>query len=690
MVSGSSEKIVNTHNASKSQVMNELKSTFDLSRWLTRGTILVFVLWSAAYSMTAAINIPTSHLDGAFQTASGLFRIDSGHIPGKDFLPYLGVWYLLALYPAFKLFGSDLSASVFSAQLMTLMAAWVSVSLIWHLIFRPKSFITSLAAGAVFFATPVGIASYFSLPLPQPLEFSAHPGTSLRSMRTAAPYLMAIIHYFLISNIKSMKSSLVASGTVTGAALLWSNDFAFPSAGLFALLIACSLVMKREFKPKNILLYFFSAFSSWVILLGLISLGHPLALLKYNFIDVAKDQWWFFGPYGESARIFNLQQIHKLISKQTILPLAILVLAIIAASRTRRIEHMLIAWIGAVLLAGGVLASIGGHLGSYFRGFCFWGLVTLAFTILRLAHLRMKRAFELNNRSSQTIGLFAVAISFLISFSLSIHAWWSYKSTLSMARNDASRFYVPELGGYLGSEWRDYIDLARQTNTKRIMEEYWGLWSATRKILPAWPVDSVIHALGRTRQVAMEKLENAEIIISTRSSKSPEWQPWSVSQNFWFYDELLNNWSPYEMSPTTIVWRKNDKLRVHESIECRPGHDGHSLVLGSTGPGFYKVEMEYSFHGNGRYLLMVRNNLSFGTDAGGRVSIDPNGNKAKFPAYISQAKETALQIYVSGNDQYDLTINKCVSSKIEPVRSEVLYIPDPIDSSLSLKDRKLH
>lgn len=93
--------------------------------------------------MNTAIDTPTFHLDGAFQTASGLFRLDSGQFPGKDFFPYLGVGVILALYPAFKIFGSDLSASDFSAHFMTLIFSGISISLIWHLVFRPKSIITS-------------------------------------------------------------------------------------------------------------------------------------------------------------------------------------------------------------------------------------------------------------------------------------------------------------------------------------------------------------------------------------------------------------------------------------------------------------------------------------------------------------------------------------------------------------------
>jgi len=650
------------------------------------GVALFFLGWTLLYSLSAAINMPTFHLDGAFQTASGLFRLDSGQFPGKDFFPYLGIGPLLSLYPAFKVFGSDLSASVFSAQFMTIVFGWLSVSIIWQLIFGPKSFITSLAAGAVFFVTPIVGASYFSLPLHHSLSFASNPGNSLRSIRAAAPYVIAITYYFLILNIKSAQIKSTLSGIITGAVLLWSNDFAIPSAGLFAIFIAFNSFIKDEFKLQNALLYVSSAFFSWAALLGLTTLGHPLDLLKYNFLDVAKDQWWFFGPYGDSTRIFELQQIFRLISQETIFPLIILALAVVAAIKTKRIEHVLVAWIGSVLLAGGILASAGGHLGGYFGGFYFWGVVTLVFAFLRLAYFGLERTAKSNTRWLFIVELASTLFAFSVLLAIAMLAWQQYKSNLDGARNDPNRFYVSELGGYLHVEWRDYINLARQTNTQHVVEEYWGLWSATRKIFPAWPVDSVIHALGRTREVATGALKDAEIIISTRNSTSPEWQPWNLSQNFWFYDELLKNWTPQELSPTTIVWHKNKTTHLHKSIECHPGNDKKSISLNIAEPGFYRVELDYGFSGRGRHLLLVKNNLSFGADAGGYVSINPGGEKALFPVYISQRGPASLDIKVVGNEQYDFKIISCASNQISFVDGEVLHVPGSINDSFFLTD----
>lgn len=163
-------------------------------------TYLTLILLSAAsalfISLTKSINLPTYHLDGAFQTASGLYRLDSGQLVGRDFFPYLGIAPLYILYPLFKALGANLAASVFTAQLVTLLLGALSVALIWHLIFCSRSFLRSLAIGSLLFLLPVVLLDGLRVPFPPALHASI-PGNSLRPIRSAAPYLTVLAYYFL-------------------------------------------------------------------------------------------------------------------------------------------------------------------------------------------------------------------------------------------------------------------------------------------------------------------------------------------------------------------------------------------------------------------------------------------------------------------------------------------------------------
>ena len=64
--------------------------------------VLVDVAVPAVIAWRSSLTVPTYHLDGSFQTASGLFRLAEGDVPGRDFYPYLGIGPLLE----FSVFGA--------------------------------------------------------------------------------------------------------------------------------------------------------------------------------------------------------------------------------------------------------------------------------------------------------------------------------------------------------------------------------------------------------------------------------------------------------------------------------------------------------------------------------------------------------------------------------------------------------
>jgi hypothetical protein len=253
----------------------------------------------------------------------------------------------------------------------------------------------------------------------------------------------------------------------------------------------------------------------------------------------------------------------------------------------------------------------------------------------------------------------------------------------SRAEDDLNRFYVPELGGYLGKEWKDYIGLARRSPETGVFEEYWGLWSATRRIFPSWPVDSVIHALGGTRMTSRDALRSATVIVSTRYATAPDWQPWSLSQNYWFYETLLKDWAPSVLSPTTIVWHKGGRSRPFVDADCSLDSAGStSLILRAPRAGFYEVDMQYGLSGSGRFIAMIRNNISFVAESDGYVSIDPRATSAKFPVYVEKSGLATLDTKIIGSSKHDLLVKSCAAKYIQLSNEEVLHPPDHQETSV--------
>ena len=577
-------------------------------RTIALAAVLSFLAWATFYALSFTVDLPTTHLDGAFQSASSVYRLNAGYFPGRDFMPYLGIGPTFVIFPAFRAAGADLAASEFSTHLMTLGFSWLSVSLLWHLIFRPHSFPASLAAGASSLALTVIATLTESRSSATPSTMLRRPATRCarsgrRRRRSRWPSM-----YWECRRLASAAGRATLFGFATGLILLWSNDFAIPSAALLGVLFAADAYGRRELGKIEAALYAVVAVGSWLALLTVSTAGHPLEFLRYNFIDVAQDQWWYFGPYDEASRVFGISELPSLIlAPEQPAP------GRPGDQRDRRGSNPQGgACLGLRNRPGPAAGRCPGLRGRAYRAIFRWfrplggGYGPLS---LNAARDMAEHANAMKALARRLEGL-ALPIAVVLSVALTLLTVQRYRSAQNAAARDPGRFYVAELGGYLGSEWKDYIGLARRTGAQPAVEEYWGVWSATRRQFSSWPVNSVIHALGRTREIARTALGSAELVVTTRNSASPEWQSWSFSQNFWFYDQLLRGWEPQAMSPTTVLWRKSGAASVGSERRDRvpAGSDGLSIVLFPTAAGLYRVQMDYDLARAGRNLLLVRNN----------------------------------------------------------------------------------
>lgn len=631
-------------------------------------TSTLFTLFSIIiYSCSSAFDIPTFHLDGAFQTASGLFRINSGQVPGRDFFPYLGIGPLLIIYPFFKIAGATLFSSVFSAQFVTLILRWISLAILWRFIFKPKTTFASLTYSSAIFVFPFLIAHKFSGPF--------EPGNSLRPIRAAAPYLTAIAIYFLMTKCKANKSMRdCLAGLIFGITLLWSNDFAIPTAGSF--FIFYSIYSYSEDKnrwSKSFSISLISTFAFYVIILSIITIGHPTNLFKYNFFDVATDQWWYFGPYTTESRIFKIEDLSKLFVGKSSFPLFFLLLSTIIACRKKNLEFTLFICIGVTLFLGGCLASIGGHLDSYFNEFHYWATAGATFSIIKTA-----ASYNKDYINSNTI----IAKFFLLSMIMasSLYIFFSksnqYINLSNQNKNNPDKFFVEELGGYLNTDWKDYVEFIRKSKDHSVIEDYWGIWSSMNRKFPPWPIDSVIHALGHTREISKKYLTDTDYIVSTRYSTSPIWQPWNISYNFWFYDELISNREPIFVSPASTVWIKTKKIRTYENAECRISSQKSSFEINPAIPGYYKVELNYQLSGNGRFLFMLKNNIADSSGEDGYVSLPIKNSKITIPLLITPYSGNNFESKFLGSTNIKLEIQSCEAQIIKYKNSTILYM-DP-------------
>jgi hypothetical protein len=640
--------------------------------------VALFGLLIITRSWSASTLVPENHIDGAFQTASSLLRLSTGEVLGRDFVPYLGIGPTLMILPLFLVSGQNLMASVFSAKMAVLLSAWLVNSLVWHLVIGSKRATRSLFAGAVLLTAGLILAQTIPISgLGTVFGSAIEPGNSLRPLRAFLPVLIAGALYFVFARGYRGWKSVAALSFVVSLNLFWSNDFAFTTFASSILLV--SWWLREHANQKWIGMVFATvsgAVAFWGLGLFLLTQGNPLRVLEFNFRGVASDQWWYFGPYDEEHRIFAISDLHRLLSVDSIPPIIVLLLATYLAISTKKIGIWFVAWIGFCLLLGGAVASVGGHLDWYFIPFSYWGVVTtLTFCIWWF-----KSVIDTLRKSKQFYPHLAVwaVIAPILTFAIAI--LWTSISVIGL-RSDLSanpqKVYVDELGGYLPNDWRPYLDATRDPQLQPIVEEYWGISSAVSGSPSQWKVDSVIHALGSLRQQSRNSLESARTIVSSRYSASPDWQPWSVSYNYWFYEELFRNWEVEYVTPKTVMWRKAPRPIDFPKVNCQVDPKGTSFELLGQGPGFFEVHLGYSVSGNSRALHFIQNNISYAVGSGGYMSVDPRGDRTTIPVQISAYTDNRFETYSLNEGGPGLRILDCRAFKIMYAHSEVLR-PHPL------------
>ena len=550
--------------------------------------IVFFLFFCFIFSSKISLLIPTYHVDGAFQTASGLFRLQNGEIPGRDFYPYLGILPLFLCYPLFLAAGGTVAASVFSAHFLVLVCDLLSLSIIHFFLSRNKKIMQSLCWGALLttllLLLHIHTPSFMSwLDIPKIIL----PGNSMRPVRQFSPYLCFFLLYLVLVHIKTKKAVYIGALTICIFSL-WSNDYAYGTMFLAVLLGMCWFLTERTGKGIGNLLIFLLVFICGACcFMNIATMGNMDSLIRYNFIDVAKDQWWYFTPLSEYYRVYSLSSLWHIliISKdELILPFVSLLVILIDFTFFKSLGKLCLILIGCSLFAGGLTATIGGHASHYFYYFFFWGVGVLLFYIpyiLSLVHFF---------RSFRKISAWIVPVlTFFITIYGCVFQTIEFQKIEKKLKRDKKFFYEASLGGYLSVDWQSYLSFWDKNKDKSFLEEYWGIASAYLHRNSDWKVDSVIHAFNNTRKESLEKILNKDYIITTNSSIM--WSYWSLTQNYWFYEKVFHNYDfCFKVANRVYVWKRRKTPRVFQDAKVVMFNDNSFLI---PSPGWYEVRLEY-------------------------------------------------------------------------------------------------
>jgi hypothetical protein len=607
----------------------------------------------AVLAWQTALIVPTYHLDGAFQTASGMFRLADGAVPGRDFFPYLGIGPLYVLYPFFVVLGGDLTASVFAAHFVALVAAQFLVAVVVTLLLRRRSkLIFALAAAAPLLVLAVARVWPHLIAVVEPgcgncvtmLRYAAEPGNSLRPLRAVAPYLLAMVAMTALLGTWRPRTQMITVGVATGlVAALWSNDYGLVSAALMvALVTGLQLARRPQGWMRSLLLLWGSSLGTFLVAGFLATAGHFVDYLRYNLEDVRGDQFWYFGAWDEQYKVFSIRDLLGVLSEEHafwalfVLPLVI----VFGAWRRRSISWLLVAYLGAATLLGGITATVGGHSAYYFWAFRVWAMVVVAVGLVLFAHreltLHRPRIAGGIARASRTRRAAAVLTALALTGVTLVAVVDAVHQRISLAA-DPHYVFDDGLDGYLDARYADHVAMAR-ANHDTVVEEYFGLWSAVDGPNENLKVDSVIHALGSQRQAFADYVakERPDKVVTTSPEMDDGWTPWNLSANWWLYHDLLKSYRPEQTSPMALTWTRTQPA-AWTSVPCRI--DGYKVQLSAEESGLYEVALQYQGPGAGsRAFTMVRNYLNT-PGADGYLALDPGATSQAFPVYVHDVRE---------------------------------------------------
>jgi hypothetical protein len=598
--------------------------------------------------------INAMQMDGTFQTSSMMYRLSYGDMPGRDFLPYLGMGPMFMIYPGFVLMGRTVSASISSAFLMVLLVYAAGGTLIVAL-FRDERSYWRLT---LLFATVLaGISA-----LPRSVQ-DITVGNSLRPVRAALPYVCIGLFLIVMRHVVRPRLRYLLYGAIAGMALIWSNDFGLPTFAVVMALAVYEWRTRREGRQQLVLIVA-GAVVSATVLMTVLTAGHPGALLQYNFKDVAGDQYRYFGTEVRANKIIEWRDL-RIIRGQIALVMVVSVIALLA----RRRRYVVLAALGWAEFLGGFLALVGGHYDfGYMTAFEVWAEIVIALAVLRgIPGIEGRVLGFLKSLTTQSkVALYSVVMVVAVVMSARV-----YHGQVVKAKTDG--FYVKELGGYVANDEAGLVAWARTSN-EPLLEEYWGLPSAIRRERGPWRVDSAIAAMGSEREVAKASLRGWGGGVTTMhvggfylQSREHQVQTWAVNANWWLYGPVLRNYEPAMVTPNLIFWKKLDKPRVWPDAPCKVENvPAQRVDVGSDG-GFYEMTLQYAVRSRRWHtsIMAETNTTTFQKSIYGFVSIDPKASEVTLPVYVSKDLPSGLlfQVYPA-NVRKDFVLLGCSAREI--------------------------
>jgi hypothetical protein len=519
--------------------------------------------------------------NGAFQLFNPLRRLAAGQIAGKDFQVFHGIGSALLHYPLFALLGKNLFASEMARRLMSPLIFNMTNLLILYVFTRRFSL-------AIFFTS---LLTFMGSNILAPVYYAENSILGIRSfvplliisLMAIYPYLknkLALLKQYIYMDALHLEKLILAFGFVLAF-------FVGTEQGL-ALLIGF-IVAYLIFYPKkglgkfltDALIFVLYLMLSLLVVYGLTAGPHLFKVLRYTFIDIIQDQFWYFGVSPNRFLRSIIQLIIYPFRKASYIYFSFLLglgLTFITCFYSEVKKHKQ-AFALFVLLFYGLATNIA-HLGithyRYSTPLLRISLIVIAWYLINISrqygrhwfdkYVINKPALALANRLYKTrawaLGLLMITVFGFVLLGVKDSLQVFYK----LNKKEGPLY----CGTYLMTPWDLTIPITTAAIDKTILQDkykaklniwstYAGLWEAENNFFHAHS-DYIIQALGRNnRQEYVDTFSKLKpkYVITFKKSFFP-YEEWLWNSHWDFYEQILKNYKIKAITPITYIWQKDN------------------------------------------------------------------------------------------------------------------------------------
>jgi hypothetical protein len=537
--------------------------------------------------------------NGAFQLFNPLRRIADGQVAGRDFTFFHGMGVPYVHYPLFRAFGGTFAASELTRLLLSPISFVASFLIFFYALRRRFLPAVELTAAAVAAGVVLTLSSL------------SQAGYSLLGVRSMMPLIVGGI--LLWNHFDDAPPSLVEEslrGVGLAAALALGTEH---GAALLVAYLAVTAVHGRQPLRARLMgagaaaLAAGIAFLTFLLTVSGWSVAHALTTVRFNFVEVSGDQFWYFGvpPNPFVVTVTDILYDHRYIvpvAMNTLLLWGVWQLSRKNALADRAARPLL------VLSLYGVLASAS-YFGIRLSFFTDPGVrtgIAVAFALLWLIASSESMTLAVNNKVVRLRGttLRRAAVALVVVSGLLSGAF------LGLPRAAGATVDLLRTEPALSSTWDAYLARAEELigdtrcsegSNDLVWSTYTGLLEAERGCMHP-DADYIIHALGQERRSAyLDTFREVEPrFVQTARRGTFGYEDWIRSTSWPWYEEVLTNYRPVGLTNHSLFWERlePDEVGLVLGPSKAVGHDGEAesavIELPESEPGsLIVVEVTY-------------------------------------------------------------------------------------------------